>query len=319
MENSVSSTVNQLSVAPGDSDPGSNVYVVTYLTRKHGDGGREVFFEYGPQMDVPAQDLKDGSFNGIGDNLKWAEVLWKFALEGKPYLVRIPMNSPRRGMANGGSYVTPPTPSVTKLPDGSVLSAEDLKAFRSYPFQEMGSLRDAKELGRDGSIVFVDVSDSNGQDKLTEEIITHLRATDNVKNMFGSIGPEFVDQKSLMYAGPGSNALVWPNGNVDQATSRRIADILRAGEKEVPEGASKFKPVDKARKEEKEGEQRFSKDDSMDANNGIDKAQESADKLKNTLNQVKDTAKSIGLVKSAHLVNRVVLSFTEKKAGFSRK
>lgn len=301
MEPKADST-KKLSTAPSDVDTGSSLFVVTYLTMKHGPSNKEVFFEYGPNMDVSPNELRDGSFSGIGDNMKWAEVLWKFSIEGTSYVLRAPMNSPKMGLANSGSFVAP-SPERTLLPDGSVLSTDDLKGFRSYPFQQSGILRDAHELGRDGEIVFIDVSDDKGQDHLSGEIIGALKSSSNVKNMFHGMGSDFTAQKSLMFAGPGNQVLKWPDGTPDPAVSRRVAELIKkAGDQpdEKPE-ESKFKPIN-----DKGENERFS-GDKMD----LGETQEKADKLKKNLSEIKETARDLGLIKKA---NRVIAAYVRKKS-----
>lgn len=286
-----------------DVDQGSSIYVVTYLTRKHGANNKEVFFEYGPQMDVPSNELKDGSFNGIGDNMKWSEILWKFSLEGTPYILRAPFNSPKMGLANSGTLVTPPSPPTTKFPDGSVLSVEDLRNLKSYPFNESGSLRDARELDRDGQVVFIDTSDYNGQDQKVEEVLSRLKSSDNMKNAFNGMGPEFSDQKSLMFAGAGNSVLRWPDGTPDIATSKKVAELLKKEPEQTPDSESKFEPIDNGGK----SDHRFAE------NLDVGKTQDSVDKLNKSLAKAKDTAKSMGLLASTQNRLKVAALYEQKK------
>lgn len=309
-----------LSVAPTDSDQGSNLYVVTYLTRKHGVAKNDVFFDYGTKMEASAKDLKEGSFSGIGDNMKWAEIFWKFTLDGKAYVLQAPLNSPKMGLANSGTLLTPPSPSVTKLPDGSVLSVDDLKGLKSYPFQDLGTLRDAKELARDGQVTFVDASDKNGQDHLSGAIATHLKSSNNIKNMFGGLGPEFVVQKSLMFAGAGSQVLKWPDGTPDVAVSKRVAQLL--GQPETADSVntetkSKFEAIEEGTKNK-----RFSGDDDSEVIPDTKKTLRDADRLNKTLNNIKNTAVDLGLssrTAGAIPSSRLIMGYLNKRAALLEK
>jgi hypothetical protein len=299
--NTGTATPHSLNTTPKDSDAGSNSYVVTYLTRKHGSNGSEVSFDYGPNLDVASEDLTKGSFNGVGDNLMWGEVLWRFALEGSPFLLRTSLVSNSRSA--GTQQLVKPT-SPVHLPDGSVLSPRVLQGFASYPFNENGSLRDAKELGRDsgGEIAFVDVSDKQGQDVKSSEILAHIKSSASVRNLPGANGPEFVAFDNLRYAGPGGN-LMRPDGMADMLATRKVKEIL-AKAPEVPvkhPTDSVFKPIN-----EKSKDSRFAK--KMD----LEEATTSAKELNSALENTRTIAKELGFSKSARL--KAVIAFYGKKS-----
>lgn len=312
MDNETNSGVT-LTATPTDVDQGSNIFVLSYLTRKHGPAKSDVFFEYGPEMEASASDLAEGSFNGIGDNMRWSEIFWKFSIEGNNYLFQAPLNSPKMSLANSGSLIAPPSPTVTKLPDGSVLTVEDLKGLKSYPFQDLGTLRDAKELARDGQVVFIDSSDKSGQDHLSTAIVTHLKTSTNVKHMFGGMGPEFMVQKSLMFAGPGNQILKWPDGTPDTAISKRVAALLEKKDTEkVPDTESKFEPIDN------DVNKRFADEDglnSVPSKGDLRKTKQ----LDDTLKSIHKTTEALGLnPKSANGID-MLQSFHAKRSAWLEK
>lgn len=293
----------QLAAEPKDSDPGSNSYIITYLTRKHGRNHSEISFDYGPNLDVPASELKEGSFNGSGDNMMWGEVLWRFSMEGNICLLRVSMVSGTR--AAGTAQLVLPTDTL-HLPDGSPVTPKFLQSMASYPFSESGSLRDAKELGRDsgGEVAFIDVSDKQGQgDAKTSEVLSHLKSSGSVRNLMGANGPEFASFDNLRYAGPGGN-LMRPDGMADMVATKKVRELLQKKEtpEENPEGNSVFKPIEK-----KEEQGRFAKEMSLEDANSA------AKELNTSLENTKQIAKDLGFVKSA-CVHNTVLAFYHKKA-----
>lgn len=292
---------HSLNTVPKDSDSGSNSYVITYLTRKHGTNGSEVSFDYGPNLDVPVEDLTKGSFNGAGDNMMWGEVLWRFAVEGTPFLLRTSLVSTSRS-AGTQQLVLPASP--VHLPDGSVISPNTLQGFASYPFNDNGSLRDAKELGRDsgGEVAFVDVSDKQGQDTKGPEILAHVKASASVRNLPGANGPEFVAFDNLRYAGPGGN-LMRPDGMADMVATRKVKEILAKAPEtpEKPSTDSVFKPIN-----EKGKDSRFAK--KMD----LGEATTSAKELNTALENTRTIAKELGFSKSAQM--KAIVAFYDKKS-----
>ena len=298
-----------------DSDPGSNAYVITYLTMKHGDTKSEISFDYGKDLNVSYNDLTKGSFNGIGDNLMWGEVIWRFTINNVLCVLRTRINSLTR-TAGTSQLVLPKEP--IKLPGNKVLSPEDLKGFNSYPFNDVGSIRDAKELARDsnGEIAFIDVSNNEGQDSKTEGLINHIRSSGNVKNVMNADGPEFVSFKNLRYAGP-DKRLMRPDGQADMVSTQKVQEILSKGPQQNSEKVdSIFKPKSEPSENtvKTEKQQRFAEDRDTETTSttetvDTDGSTKGVKTLNKELEKTKNLLRDTGLFKRASIKNIIVQNY----------
>jgi len=206
---------------------GDDTFVVLYKTIKHGEGKNEVSWDYYQDgFESNPEELRKRSFNGKGDNMQWSSVLWRFSVSGNVCLMQIQINSVTR-KAGTAVFLSPRGGGGLVLPDGTTLNPEYVKKFPSYPFSDMGELRDFRELARDGKLSFVDVGDKDGVEESgkVSTIISHLKSTGTV-NFTGSYGAEFGELKTLRYMGPAGD-LRSPAGLKDLGAQRRVEDLLK--------------------------------------------------------------------------------------------
>jgi hypothetical protein len=232
---------------------GDDTFVVLYKTIKHGEGKNEVSWDYyQDNFETNSDELRKRSFNGKGDNMQWSSVLWRFSVSGNVCLMQVQINSVTR-KAGTAVFLTPKGGGLP-LPDGTTLNPEYVKNFPSYPFSDMGELRDFKELARDGKLSFVDVGDKDGVEESGKvgTIVSHLKSTGSV-NFTGSYGAEFGELKTLRYLGPAGD-LRSPAGLKDLGATRRVEDML----KKAPEGPKQESVFNPKEEPEEDKNKRFS-------------------------------------------------------------
>jgi hypothetical protein len=293
---------NVLTEMPSSTD--NNAYAIVYLTAKHGTSNTTAFdYGKGMEMTATAEDLLKGSFSKKGDNMQWEALFWKFAVGGITCLVKILIDSKTR-KAGATTFILPKEP--VKFPNGGVLDSRYLEKLPSYPFNNNG-LRPFDELERDGQLAIIDVSDNNGVDTKSKEVLEHMMVSDGISGFMDGEGADFGKYPNVRYLGV-NDLLTRPDGMADMAASKKVSEILKNADKETPVTTPTTAPAP-----EEDKDKRFAAGMALTDLEDTDSA---LSKIKTNLEKIEPTAVKLfgeASTKTASL-HRVVMDFYIKKA-----